>query len=699
MEQFRKTQSKEQKRNACLYKHHEGLTTHVVTTEEELLRVAEYIRQFDIVSIDFEGNGKPIQDPNFKAVGFSLAVDQFEGWYFPFGHKAPRQKGFFSVPLEQLDQTLVLNVFRFVWEEKKLVNHNIKYDSQCLMRLGESIMYWEDSPKGGGIYFDTFIAQKIMHPLARENGQKPLTREYLDRDPLEYEEVTGKDKDFSVVGLDFAEAYACPDPINCLGLYYLFMRELSKKNEFYEGCRNVLFNYEFPLIIEVAIAEMQGIKLNPAVLKQVDDMTKLEMAPLEAKMRTIVYQREPEFDKQFGRPFELGSNQLLLQTLNEVFGVYVTDDEITEDSLEPILKGIGNTTSPRKIQIKNFIEALLEWKEPYKIGSTYSLNLLEKSTNGVLYPELDQVGTASGRFSSRKPNGQNFPKVRSKYPVRKSMLPAIPGWKWVIADYKAMEMFITAALSNCSVLKAILLGHITIFDKGLAVEIKDPKAHYEKKVAKLLADHMPEAKALEEAKKIDIHLYTGAFAFSKPYDLLTGTERDQSKIVNFGIIYGVTKYGLSRQMKTTEDRAEAVIQGYLAAYPGVAKWIRDTEDELFAKGYVMTEQGRSRMVPEYLRGRPREAYRAAMRWAPNHKVQGFSGYQAKLAMKKLAKAMREHKLQAKLTLQIHDELFVVSPVEETQKVGELMLDSMRLTYNGVTIESDGYKISDTLAKE
>lgn len=690
-------QSASKKHFATRYKFNQGLQLYLVQTEKELNDLVEEIEGYEIVSIDFESNGKPIKHRDFKTIGFSVAVDPYRGWYIPYGHENPAQLNLFVPEIKQLKKEEVFDALRFVWKTKKLVNHEIKYDIKCLNREGEEpIGYWMESKDGGGVYFDTYIAQKVLNDLSKENDQKSLTRKLISRDPINYSSITGKDKNFAYVPLDIARDYAAADPPNCLAIYEVFMRLLSIDDPFFRGCRNVLFEYEFPLISEIAEAEMQGIQLDTNKLDLIHKMTSEEMEPIEAEMKNLVYSREPDFEKQFGKPFDPNSNQLLLSTLTDIFGIYENQESVTEEALIQVLESIGHEASRKKDAVK-FIELILKWREPQKIRSTYSTNLLAKSIDGVLYPELDQVGAASGRFSSRNPNGQNFPKSRSRFPVRESMLPVNKDYTWVIADYKAMEMFVTAAESRCPVLKSILMGHLTIFDK-LDVVITDPKLHYDNKVRKLISEHMPEARAVEEAKKIDIHLYTGAYAFKKPYDKLTSEERDKAKVVNFGIIYGISEYSLARQLGISEEEAKDIIRGYFKAYPTVYRWILSVQDEVYKKGYITTYQGRSRHVPEHLLGKERSFYRDVFRWACNHKIQGFAGLETKKAMKRLALSLRRHNLSAKLALQIHDELFVVSPGNEAETVGKLMVEAMRIEHNGIVIEADGFKICPTLSK-
>lgn len=687
----------QKQKSIARYKFNQGLQLYLVQTEEELNDLVYEIEGYDIVSIDFESNGKPIKHKDFKTIGFSVSVDPYRGWYIPYAHENPEQMNLFVPEIRQLRKETVFDALRFVWKTKKLVNHEIKYDIKCLHREGEEpVKYWKESELGGGVYFDTYIAQKVLNDLAKENDQKSLTRRLISRDPINYTDITGKDRNFAYVPLDTARDYAAADPPNCMAIYEVFMRLLSIDDPFFRGCRNVLFEYEFPLISEIAEAEMQGIRLDMEKIDLIHKMTSEEMTPIEEEMKKLVYSREPDFEKQFGKPFDPNSNQLLLATLTDIFGVYETYESVTEEALLQALESMSRDRHKKPDAIK-FIELVLKWREPQKIRSTYSINLAAKSIDGILYPELDQVGAASGRFSSRNPNGQNFPKSRSRFPVRESMLPVNPDYTWVIADYKAMEMFITAAESRCPILRSILMGQLTIFDK-LDVRINDPKRHYENKVKKLLSEHVPEAKALEEAKKIDIHLYTGAYAFKKPYDELSSEERDKAKVVNFGIIYGISEYSLARQLGVSEEEAKSIIKGYFQAYPTVYRWIQSIQDEVFRKGYITTYQGRSRHVPEHLLGKDRYYYKDVFRWACNHKIQGFSGMETKKAMKRLAVSLRKNNLNAKLTLQIHDELFVVSPRNEAETVGKLMVEAMRIEHNGIVIEADGFKICQTLSK-
>lgn len=685
----------------------DGLRLHLVTDLRKAQELAVELAKFDVIALDFETNSKPVRSKDFNAVGISFSRDRFEGWYIPFGHEAPKQESLFAKPLVQLDRDTVFDLFRFVWETKKLVGHNLKYETQVFQHYDEDVVFWKESLKGGGNYFDTYVAQRVMDNRVRDTRLKSLMRKYFKRWALTLNNVLGKNnRDFTRCPLDLALAYAGPDSPNSYALYDMFRTLLEQDSAFTRGSSHVFFDYDMPTVDVVANMETVGMKLDEKHIERIYDATTIECDKYLKKMRGLVLKTCPDFTEQYGE-FTPTVKDTVIAALFDVFKLPKARETYDKPSTERAelekTRDIIDKSARNAKKYKDgrqFLQALLDWGQPHKIRSTYTRNLLEKRVDGILYPEFDHVGANSGRGISKNPNGQNLPKD-DPWDVRGAFLPPYADWVWVRADYRAMEMCATAGLSGCPVLKPMITGEVTIFDLERLgnVRVADAVKHYEQRVQEMVEDdHMEEEKARDMARLVDMHRYTGAVTFKVAYDEVTGKQRKQAKPVNFGILYGITKFGLAAQLGVKPAVAQAFIDGYFEAYPGVAEWIKANNREVYLRKMVATEQGRFRLVPQDLWGESASRYEAVRRWATNHKVQGYCGYVVKEAMRRVDRLIRKHKLRARQGFQIHDELIAASPREEADRVGNILVSSMYTKINGVALESDGYQIRRTLGK-
>lgn len=685
----------------------EGLRLELIQTELQAQQLAIELAKYDVVAMDFETNAKRIQDPDFKDVGVSFAVDEHRAWYIPYGHEEPIQNSLFAPPLEQLPKQYVMEMFRFVWRDKKVVGHNLKYEAHVLYNNGENVKYYNEGKNKGGLYFDTFIAQVILDDRELSFGLKALVRKYLNRKALTLSQVLGKGrKDFTQVPLDIALNYAAPDSSNSFALYKLLSKELEKSTALARGSRNVFWNFEMPLVNHTMEMEHVGFRLDEEHLNYIHQQTTEKCEAYYQKMTKILEDICPDFDVQFGQKFDPSKKDTVASALLEVLAVptpRMKADKFDTDraQLESILEAIKLNNTYKKLFPKGeeFVENMLAWRKEEKIRSTYTHNLLDQRINGILYPEFNQVGTKSGRGSSKNPNGQNLPGSKDQYHIRKALLPPFEDWVWVVADYRNMEIYITAALSKCPVLKPMVCGEVTIFD-DLPVKVIDPHKHYEEKVTSLMEeDNIPEDKAKQMAAMLDMHRYTASVAFNVPYDKVTKAQRNDAKPVNFGIIYGITEVGLAAQLNVSVKRAKELITGFMKAYPGVARWIQENNEEVFRNKKICTQQGRFRHVPHWALNRPKNHYVGIFRWATNHKVQGDSGYKTKEAMIKIARWLKEHpEVRGKMTFQIHDEIICAAHKDDANIVGDNMVRLMNTYIDEVPIVTDGYQIKTTLDK-
>lgn len=672
-----------------------------MNTREQALAAADELSQYQTIALDFEDNDVPRASPDYKILGLSLAGDPGRAWYIPVNHKPPRQNTLFAPDYSQLTWEQAAEVFRFVWTDRKYVCHHIKNEIQVLYRMGEKTGYAGATANGCGAAFDTYIVQKLMDSELPKYGLKPLTRMFLGRDPLDYKQVCAKGETLERIPLERVLAYAGPDATNCLGLAWHLWPKLNADNQIARDARNLLNKLEMPISELVARMELVGMQLNQDRLREIYKITSKEVDDAVHNMTAILQELCPDFEAQFGE-FRPTARESVRSALYEVLQIDVPRGvELKGDLDQKVVLALrrANLNNDRAVR---FMDLYIQWSGSHKIRSTYTINLIELSSNGLLNPSLDSVGTKQSRFTSRSPNGQTWPRRKDKYGIRECFLPPSPYEVWVCADEVSMEMCGTAALSKCPVLSGILTGRTTLLDiESLGnVRISDTQAFIKTRTEKLITDNgMDPDKAAALARRIDTHTYAAADSFAVLYDKVTPQQRDSAKTINFSIIYGTTEYGLADSLQCSKEEASKRLLKYkYQTFPGVGAYIDANNEEIFRNGYVKTDMGRYRWVPKKYLSLPKEKWGAVFRWATNMKVQGSMAELIKLAMLVLDKMIREEQLEAALDFQVHDELIVASMSHCARRVGELMSEALTYDFYGVPIAPDGFQVKGTLAK-
>ncbi len=278
---------------------------------------------------------------------------------------------------------------------------------------------------------------------------------------------------------------------------------------------------------------------------------------------------------------------------------------------------------------------ILEYRELFKVKSTY-IDALIQSVNpntGRIHPTFHQTGTVTGRLSCSDPNLQNIP-IRSDIGRELRRAFAAPRGKFIVsADYSQIELR--------------LLAHIT-GDENLIRAFKEGA---------------------------DIHAATASAIFGKPPEMVDSLERRKAKVVNFGITYGMSPFGLAKELNISPEEAALIIFNYFATYPGVQKWIEKTLEQARIKGYVTTIFGRRRYIPE-LNVPNRQVREMAERTAINAPIQGSAADIIKKAMVEVQEAILSQKLSSMMILQIHDELLFEVPESEVETMKRLIRDIM-----------------------
>jgi len=403
-----------------------------------------------------------------------------------------------------------------------------------------------------------------------------------------------------------------------LELYENLSQEIDTR-----GLRKLYETIELPLANVLARVELTGILIDSNELKRLSDLMETEIARLTSEIHGMA-----------GKPFNISSPQQLGRVLFEDLKLPA-----------PVKYGKGKTISTAADVLEDLAEEheivrkVLEYRQLTKLKGTYvdALPALIDPRTGRLHTSFNQTGAATGRLSSSNPNLQNIP-IRTELgrEIRAAFIPR-PGWKLIVADYSQIELRLLAHMSRDAVL-------VEAFRNGE-----------------------------------DIHTRTAAEVMGIPPLMMGQEDRRRAKAVNFGIVYGISPFGLSQQLGISRGEAELYITSYFERYVGVKKFIESTIAEVRRTGVTRTLLGRERPIPE-MNSRNPSARGFAERTAVNSPLQGTAADLIKLAMVRIDRRMGEEKYQASMLLQVHDELVFEAPPEEAQKLSAMVKHEMEQVY-------------------
>jgi len=468
--------------------------------------------------------------------------------------------------------------------------------------------------------FDTMIAAYLL-------GEKPIGLKALAFNKLGVEmtpitDLIGKGAkqlSMAMAPIEQAADYACADADITLRLKTMLDAELRE-----EGLWQLFSEVEMPLIPVLVSMERNGVAIDVELLRDMSHSLGKEMLRLEAE----VY-------NSLGYRFNINSSQQLSRILFEDLKLpkprKTKSGYSTEASALEELKG----THP-------IIELVLQYRQLAKLKSTYTdaLPALVNPKTGRLHTSFNQAGTTTGRLSSSEPNMQNIP-VRGELggKIRQAVI-AESGWCLLSADYSQIDLRVLAHISQ------------------------DPEL-----IATFLRDE-------------DVHTATASLVFNVPPEKVTPDMRRVAKTVNFGVIYGMSGYGLEQATDFSREEAAQFITSYFEKYPRVKEYIENTKIQARERGYVQTVMGRRRYIPE-IKSPNRQVRESAERMAINMPVQGTSADIIKIAMVNLHREMERQNLRTKMTLQVHDELLFEVPPEEVETmkglVAEIMPQALKLS--------------------
>jgi DNA polymerase-1 len=473
------------------------------------------------------------------------------------------------------------------------------------------------------------IAEWLRDPGSHNLGLKSLAWIRLDVQMTEIKSLIGTGKKqitMAEVPIKDAAPYAAADAEIVLRLMPLLEKDMekSKAGELFD-------NMEMPLIKVLAEMEMDGIGLDVEFLSNMSGELEQRMEELEAGIYKAV-----------GRTFNVNSTQQLSEALFK--DLKLTPPEGTRKTAS----GHYSTAAGVLELLQNqspVVQIILEHRELAKLKSTY-VNALPAQVNpktGRVHTSYGQTGSVTGRLSSADPNLQNIP-IRTELGRKvRDALVAAKGNRLLSVDYSQVELRIAAHMAD---------------DEAMLDAFR--------------ADH-------------DIHATTAAAIYSQPLDLVTKEQRHHAKAINFGLIYGMSAFGLTRTTDLTLAEAEDFVEAYFTQFPGVKAFLDKLQSQAIQQEYVETLMGRRRYFPGLGTQKNQQIKKRQLREAINAPVQGTAADIMKVAMMDVAAALKASKLNGKMLLQVHDELVLECPEDEISETARLVQDKMESAYPSLKV--------------
>jgi DNA polymerase-1 len=495
-------------------------------------------------------------------------------------------------------------------------------EDPAIKKIGQNIKYdWIVLSRHGvdleGVVFDTMVASYLLNPSKRAHNLDQIAMDFLGHKTIPYQEVTGKGKNslsFNKVLLEKAVPYACEDADITLMAKDVLMPRLQEID-----LTDLMENVEMPLVPVLLRMEMRGTCVNIDRLHELSKSFEHQLEALEASIYGLA-----------GEEFNINSSQQLGNILFNKLNLPV---------LKKTKKKTGYSTDvdvlTRLAEEHEMPALVLKHRTLTKLKSTYADALIDlvNPETGRIHTSYNQTVTATGRLSSSDPNLQNIPiRTDEGMEIRRAFVPR-KGWHLVSADYSQVELRILAHYSDDQIL-----------------------------IQAFLEDE-------------DIHARTASEVFQVSASAITTELRRQAKAINFGIIYGMSAYGLSKQLGLSLKMAKTYIDNYFKRYQGVKRFIDKTLVEANRSKQTSTLLGRIRLLPD-ISSVNNNVRQAAERTAINTPIQGSAADLIKLAMINIDSAFRDKKLKSAMLLSVHDELVFEVPSEELDTVTYLVKEIM-----------------------
>ncbi len=491
------------------------------------------------------------------------------------------------------------------------------FENPDIAKIGHNLKYDTMMLKREGVVtkgrlYDTMLASYLINPNKPNHGLEDVAFEHLSRRKRTFAEVLNKKKSFADVFVEEATKYSAEDALLAFELKDILFEKLKEA-----GLEGVYFDIEAPLIPVLSDMEEAGVKID---VDKLNDISKELARELDSTQRRIFFLS--------GEEFNINSPKQLAKVLFHRLGLKPGKKTKTGLSTDvSVLEELAMSHElPREI---------LNWRSLNKLKTTYvdALPALINPKTGRVHTSFNQTVTATGRLSSSNPNMQNIP-IKGEWGKRiRETFIADKGNILLSADYSQVELRILAHLSKDEVL-------IEAFSKG-----------------------------------IDVHTKTASEIFGTPVDKVTNEMRRTAKTVNFGVIYGMSPFGLSEALSIPHEEAKKYIEKYFERHPGVKQYIEATLSEVRQKGYTVTLAGRRRPIPE-IRSQNSNTRAQAERLAVNSPIQGSAADIIKIAMINIREKLKEENLTARMILQVHDELLFEAPESELNSARDMIKREM-----------------------
>lgn len=535
----------------------------------------------------------------------------------------------YYIPVAQATQTLELFAAPSAGPEKGLgaaetLARLQPYFVSSSLKIAQNLKYdWAVLMKHGcsltGPYFDTMLAHYVLEPDKRHNMQV-LSEHYLGYTPISIESLIGKkgknQGTMADVSLNLIAEYAAEDADVTYRLYEKLKAELAER-----GMESVLNDIEHPLVSVLAEMEAEGVRVDTAFLSDYSQMLTAQAIALQDKIHTHA-----------GQSFNVSSPQQV--------GALLFDHLKLSDKPKKTKTGQYQTDEETLLALASkheVVQQILDFRALQKLKSTYvdAIPQLVNPQTGRVHTHFNQAVAATGRLSSQNPNLQNIP-IRTELgrEIRKAFVARDAHHVLLSADYSQIELRVIAHISGDQGMKeAFIAGH-------------------------------------------DIHTATAAKVWGVDLDQVDSDMRRKAKTVNFGIIYGISAFGLSQRVGISRSEAKEIIDQYFSQFPGIKTYMDSTIEGAQSKGYVETILGRRRYVPD-VNSRNATVRGFAERNAINAPIQGSAADMIKLAMVRIQDWLKTEQLATRMTLQVHDELLFDVPKSELERVRQPIVDLMQ----------------------
>ncbi|MEB0205027.1 DNA polymerase I [Pseudomonas sp. CCC3.1] len=564
----------------------------------------------DAKLIAFDTETTGLDAQQAQLVGVSFAVKPGEAAYIPLTHS------YMGVP-EQLDRDTVLRALKPLLEDpnKLKVGQHAKFDMNILANCAIG----GDQTNGivvQGVAFDTMLESYVLDSTATRHDMDSLALKYLGHSTTSFQDIAGKgvkQLTFDQISLEQAGPYAAEDADVTLRLHHV----LHEKLQAIPSLNSVLTDIEMPLVPVLARIERQGALVDAKLLGVQSVELGDKMVALEREAFAIA-----------GEEFNLSSPKQLGVILYEKLGLPIISKTAKgqASTAEAVLAELAEQDFPLP-------KVLMQYRSMSKLKSTYTDRLPEQINprTGRIHTSYHQAVTATGRLSSSDPNLQNIPiRTAEGRRIRQAFV-APKGYKLLAADYSQIELRIMAHLAK---------------DEGLLNAFRND---------------------------LDVHSATAAEVFGVELSDVTTDQRRSAKAINFGLIYGMSAFGLAKQIGVDRKQSQAYIDRYFARYPGVLDYMERTRAQAAEQGYVETIFGRRLYLPEINAKNP-ALRKGAERTAINAPMQGTAADIIKKAMVAVDNWLTASGLDARVILQVHDELVL----EVREDLVDLVRDELRV---------------------